>query len=376
MSLSYPGRDTKGEARSIYNMQLPAHTDIPGFDSLRRGKSGGLPPSGVAAFRVINDELGQVKELINEQLLCCPDEIGVGRLVEHLNGCGGKMIRPGLVLLSYRVVRDASCEKKSQYEAIRIAAIMEMIHNATLLHDDVIDEGQSRRGQATVNSLWGNESAVLLGDFLLSKVFKMCADLEPQVAKIIATAAGRTCEGELRQIAQRENWQLSETEYLDIITEKSAALFSSSCYLGGFLGGAGEIEVRMLSDFGLNFGIAFQITDDLLDLVGDQNKTGKPIGNDLDNGRVTLPVIHLLRTANETDRELVRGVLGGSGKRERRTRYDRLAEKLRACGSIDYAQKRAEEFAERAITAIEGFSQSKSKSVLIELSRFAAQRAV
>jgi octaprenyl-diphosphate synthase len=360
MSLSYRGRDTKGETRSIYNMQLPAHTNM----------SGGLPLSGVAAFRVINDELGQVKELINEQLLCCPDEIGVVRLVEHLNGCGGKMIRPGLVLLAGGAIG------KITDKHIRIAAIMEIIHNATLLHDDVIDEGQSRRGRATVNSLWGNESAVLLGDFLLSNVFRMCADLEPHVVKIIATAAGRTCEGELRQIAQRGNWQLSEAEYLDIITEKSAALFSSSCYLGGLLGGAGETEVRLLSDFGLNLGIAFQITDDLLDLVGDQNKTGKPIGNDLDNGKVTLPVIHLLRTANETDRELVRGVLCGCGKRERRTRYGGLAEKLRACGSIDYAQKRAQEFAERAIAAIEGFSQSEGKNALIELSRFAAQRAV
>jgi octaprenyl-diphosphate synthase len=352
-------------------MQLPAHTDIPGFDSLRRGESGSLPPSGVPAFRLINDELGQVKELINEQLLCSPDKVGVKRLVEHLNSCGGKMIRPGLVLLAGGAVG------KITDKHIRTAAIMEMIHNATLLHDDVIDEGQRRRGQATVNSLWGNESAVLLGDFLLSKVFKMCADLEPEVVRIIATAAGRTCEGELRQIAQRENWQLNETEYIDIITEKSAALLSSCCYLGGFLGGAGETEAQMLSDFGLNLGIAFQITDDLLDLVGDQNKTGKPIGNDLDNGRVTLPVIHLLRTANEADRELVRGVLGeGCRKRKRGMRYDGLAEKLRVCGSIDYAQKRAREFAEQAIATIEGFNQSECKNALIELTRFAAQRAV
>jgi octaprenyl-diphosphate synthase len=336
-------------------MQLPAHTDI---------------QSRVPAFIQISDELGQVKELINEQLLCCPDETGVMRLVEHLNSCGGKMIRPGLVLLAGRAVG------KITDKHIRIAAIMEMIHNATLLHDDVIDEGKSRRGQATVNSLWGNESAVLLGDFLLSKVFKMCADLEPQVAKIIATAAGRTCEGELRQITHRGNWQLGEAEYLDIITDKSAALFSSCCYLGGFLGGAGETELRRLSDFGLNLGIAFQIADDLLDLVGDQNKTGKPTGNDLDNGKVTLPVIHLLKTGNETDKELVMGILGECGKRGRSTRCGRLAEKLRVCGSIDYARKRAQEFAEQAIAAIEGFSQSEGKNALVELSRFAVQRAV
>ncbi len=333
-------------------MQLPANTDI---------------ESSIPAFRIIRDELEQVRKLINEQLQCCPGESGVRRLVEHLKSCGGKMIRPGLVLLTGGAVGKISDKH------IRIAAIMEMIHNATLLHDDVIDEGQRRRGQATVNSLWGNESAVLLGDFLLSKVFKICADLEPQVARIIATAAGRTCEGELRQISQRENLQLNETEYIDIITEKSAALFSSSCYLGGFLAGAGETELRLLSDFGLNFGITFQITDDLLDLVGDQNKTGKPIGSDLDRNKLTLPAIHLLRTVEAADRKAIKNVLAS---RAAAGTDNVLLEKLTACGSIDYTRKRVQEFAERAIAAIEDFSRSESRNALIELTRFAAQRAI
>jgi len=351
MSLSYPGRNTRGEARSIYNMQLPAHTDI----------SGSLPPSGVAVFRLINDELGQVKELINEQLLCCPDEIGVVRLVEHLNGCGGKMIRPGLVLLAGGAVG------KITYKHIRIAAIMEMIHNATLLHDDVIDEGQRRRGQATVNSLWGNESAVLLGDFLLSKVFKMCTDLEPQVAKIIATAAARTCEGELRQIAQRENWQLSETEYIGIITEKSAALFSSCCYLGGLLGGAGEVEVRMLSDFGLNLGIAFQITDDLLDIIGDEVKTGKTLGSDVDKNKLTLAVIHLLGVMDEKGRiAVINSLCNKAG----------MVEMLRSSGSLEYAYSKAQEFVARAIAPLAGLRESDAKEALIETARFIGQRGV
>jgi octaprenyl-diphosphate synthase len=332
-------------------MQLPAHTDI----------SGSLPPSGVAAFRLINDELGQVKELINEQLLCRPDEIGVVRLVEHLNGCGGKMIRPGLVLLAGGAVG------KITYKHIRIAAIMEMIHNATLLHDDVIDEGQRRRGRATVNSLWGNESAVLLGDFLLSKVFKMCTDLEPQVAKIIATAAGRTCEGELRQIAQRENWQLNETEYIGIITEKSAALFSSCCYLGGFLGGAGEIEVRMLSDFGLNLGIAFQITDDLLDIIGDEVKTGKTLGSDVDKNKLTLAVIHLLGVMDEKGRSAVINSLCNKAG---------MVEMLRLSGSLEYAYSKAQEFVAKAIAPLAGLRESDAKEALIETARFIGQRGV
>ncbi len=360
-SLSCSGRDTNGEARSIYYMQLAAHTDI----------SGGLLHSDVPTFRLINGELGQVKELINGQLACCTDKIGVSRLVEHLNSCGGKMIRPGLVLLAGGAVG------KITDKHIRIAAIMEMIHNATLLHDDVIDEGQRRRGRATVNSLWGNESAVLLGDFLLSKVFRMCADLEPQVVKIIAAAAARTCEGELRQIAQRENWQLNETEYIDIITEKSAALFSSCCYLGGLLAGADEDEVRLLSDFGLNFGIAFQITDDLLDIIGDEAKTGKTIGNDVDKSKLTLAVIHLLGVTNGKGRSAVINSL-----------CDRigLVEMLRSYGSLEYAYSRAQEFVAKAIAPLNdlprpcsrgrGLRENAAKEALIETARFIGRQGV
>ncbi len=345
-------------------MQLPAHTDI----------SGVLPPSGVPAFRLINDELGRVKELINEQLACCPDatlrssatlrstsKIGIRRLVEYLNTCGGKMIRPGLVLLAGGAVG------KITDEHIRIAAIMEMIHNATLLHDDVIDEGQRRRGQATVNSLWGNESAVLLGDFLLSKVFKMCADLEPEVVKIIATAAARTCEGELRQMAQRENWQLNETEYIDIITEKSAALLSSCCCLGGLLAGVGETEVRLLSDFGLNFGIAFQITDDLLDIIGDEAKTGKTIGNDVDKSKLTLAVIHLLGALDEKGRSAaINSLCDKAG----------LIKMLRSYGSLEYAYSRAQEFVAKAIVSLAGLRESDAKEALVETARFIGRRGI
>jgi octaprenyl-diphosphate synthase len=302
-----------------------------------------------------------VKKLINEQLLCCADETGVGRLVEHLNSTGGKMIRPGLVLLAGMAVG------KITDKHIRIAAIMEMIHNATLLHDDVIDEGKRRRGQATVNSLWGNESAVLLGDFLLSRVFRMCADLEPGVVKMIAAASGRTCEGELRQIAQRENWQLSETEYLDIVTEKSAALFRSCCCLGGSLAGAGEDEVKWLSNFGLNLGIAFQITDDLLDIIGDEAKAGKTLGSDVDKNKLTLAVIHLLGTIDENKRaSAIDSLCNKAG----------MIEMLRSSGSLEYAHGKAQEFVEKAIAQLAGLKESEAKNALIETAKLIGQRAV
>ncbi len=334
---------------------MSAHTDI----------SRGLLHSSVPAFRLINDELGRVKELIDEQLACCLDKISVRRLVEYVGARGGKMIRPGLVLLAGGTVG------KITDKHIRVAAITEMIHNAALLHDDVIDEGQRRRGQATVNSLWGNESAVLLGDFLLSKVFGMCADLEPEVTKIIATATARTCEGELRQIGQRENWYLKEMEYIDIITEKSAALLSSCCYLGGLLAGAGEVEVRLLSDFGLNFGIAFQITDDLLDIVGDEVKTGKTLGSDVDKNKLTLAVIHLLGALDDEDRSIVKNKLSAGG-----TNKNALVEMLRSYGSLEYARGRAQEFIAKAIGALAGLKESGAKEALIETARFIGGRGI
>jgi len=209
-------------------MQSPTHTDI----------SAWAPQDKVPAFRLIGEPLSKVRDLINEQLTA-PSKTGdVNELLEHISSRSGKMIRPGLVLLAGR------CYGEITDNHIRVAAIIEIIHNATLLHDDVIDEGKQRRGLPTVNSLWGNESAVLLGDFLLSRVFKMCAELDSQVANVIAAAAVRLCEGELRQVVQKHNWQLNETEYIDVITEKSAVLFSSSCMLGGLLSGASESQAQ------------------------------------------------------------------------------------------------------------------------------------
>jgi len=340
-------------------MQSPAHTNI--FNNLAR--------SGIPAFKLINDELVQVKELLDDELADCSEP--VCRLVEHLNMQRGKMIRPGLVLLSYHAIGDVSREKKTQQEAIHIAAIAEMMHNATLLHDDVIDEGKKRRGLPTVNSLWGNESAVLLGDLLLSRVFNMCTNLEPRFHKILAAAAARTCKGELRQIIQRQNWQLSEPEYIDIITEKSAAFFSSCCRLGALLAGAGETEVELLADFGLNIGIAFQITDDLLDIVGDERKTGKASGNDAERNNLTLAVIHLLSTVDEGEKDMVKGKLTTprEGKED-------LAEMLRCYGSLEYARSRAHEFVEKAIRVLAGLKESNAKDALIETARFITHRAV
>ncbi len=326
-------------------MQLPAHKDIS------------------SAFGLIDGRLDQVKELIDKQLSDCSEP--VGRLVEYVNTNSGKMLRPGLVLLA-----GVACGKITD-KHIHIAAVIEMIHNATLLHDDVIDGGQKRRGLPTVNSLWGNESAVLLGDFLLSRVFKMCAELEPRFQSLIAATAVRVCEGELRQVTQRQNWQLSEPEYIDIITEKSAALFSSCCHLGGLLAGADETQTQALADFGLNTGIAFQITDDLLDIIGDESKTGKTLGSDVDKSKLTLAVIHLLTELDGSEKTAFKTKLNAEGEGRQA-----LVEMLRSYGSLEYAHSRAQQFVAKAIGSLTGLKESDAKKSLIETARFAADRAI
>jgi octaprenyl-diphosphate synthase len=202
------------------------------MDSLGNFSASGVPP-----FKLIDHQLRQVKILINQQLAAPAKAESIKPLLEHINTCSGKMVRPGLVLLA------GACCGQIKNEHIKVAAIVEMIHNATLLHDDVIDDGQKRRGLPTVNSLWGNEAAVLLGDFLLSRALKLYTGLNQGIANLIAVTTARTCDGELRQVIQRKNWTLDESEYIDIITEKSAAFFSGCCQLGAVLSQADESKV-------------------------------------------------------------------------------------------------------------------------------------
>jgi octaprenyl-diphosphate synthase len=392
-------------------MQLPSHTG----PSLRSKASAAdsLPQSSVPSFGLIDEELEQVKRLIDEQFSEAPESVGL--LLRSVNICSDKMIRPGLVLLSYRAVLDGSCAKgltakktksekprNTRNDAVRIAAIVELIHNATLLHDDVTDRGQKRGGLPIVSNPWGNVSAVLIGDFLLGKAFRISADLDTETVNIIARTAVRVCEGELRQVTERQNWQLSESEYIDIITEKSAALFSNCCLLGGHLAGAGETQIRSLADFGLNIGIAFQITDDLLDIIGDESKAGKTPGSDIDNNRLTLAVIHLLKSMDERKKNAVinsylvnpvrnsttknnmklKGGISGGVNREVHLERDvmcekeGLAEMLGRFGSMEYAYNRAQEFVTKALDALADLQKGESKDALIETAKFIGRRAM
>ncbi|MFA7486211.1 MAG: polyprenyl synthetase family protein, partial [Phycisphaerae bacterium] len=207
-----------------------------------------------------------------------------------------------------------------------------------------------------------------LGDFLLSKVFKMCAELRPEIAKEIAWAAMITCQGELNQNLRKHNWKISQAEYIEVISDKTAAIFKSCCRLGAFLSGADEQTIQNLTDFGLNIGIAFQIVDDLLDVCGDKNRTGKNIGNDFETAKPTLPLIHFLGFAENKEKSELLTLL------QSETSVSSLSvdikQKLIDSGSLDYSKQYAEKLINEAINNLAPLPQNPAKTSLIETAKF------
>src|SRR5438132_6887149 len=212
---------------------------------------------------------------------------GVGRLVAHLAHYRGKRLRPALLLLTAR-----ACGQVGPAHHL-LGAVVEMIHTATLVHDDVLDSAAVRRHAPTINAGWGSQASILLGDYLFTHAFHLSSTLDDvQACRLIGEATNRLCEGELHQIVQKGNLELSEAEYFDIIDAKTAELTACSCRLGALYSGAGEGVVEQMTSYGRSLGVAFQIADDLLDLVGEEQTAGKSLGTDLDQQKLTLPVIH------------------------------------------------------------------------------------
>lgn len=347
-------------SRDNADVRLPPAVDVPAVIPV----SEAVPWREIPALGLVEPQLRQVGDVIRHSLTPRSAAQEMTPLFGHLLGRSGKMLRAATVLLAGR------CFGPLTQPHLRAAALMEMIHQATLLHDDVIDDGHQRRGLPTVNRLWGNESAVLLGDFVLSHVFRMAAEFDAATIAIIAQTAVRVCQGELRQALQRGNWRLSEAEYFDIITEKSAAFFSGCCRLGGLLAHANTDAVEALARFGLSAGIAFQIADDLLDITGEEGKTGKTVQRDLGRDKLTLAAIHLLRTLDASTRAQVYATLESAD-----SSTGKLTDLLVQHGSLRYAQAQATHYVVRAIEALEGLPPSPGKDALIEMARFMADRA-
>ena len=289
----------------------------------------------------------------------------VGDLVRHASRFRGKMLRPMLLLLT----AEATGERRDVHATL--AAVVEMIHVATLVHDDVLDEAEVRRHVATINSRWNNESSVLFGDYLFTQAFRLAAATgDAAVCGRIGEACAAVCGGELTQIRQRGNFDLDEATYLDILEGKTAELTALACELGARHAGANEHTVAACERYGRRLGVAFQIADDLLDLHGLAGEVGKTLGSDLQKKKLTLPLIRLLQTAEESVRESVLELLSHPNEATKTA----LKSYLGASDAAAYAMRRAQQFVAEAKQALGSVPPSEAKTLLLQVADFAIAR--
>lgn len=311
----------------------------------------------------IRPQLAAVEKLFHDEL--ASDLSCVNTLIKHVSRFRGKMLRPSLVLLS-----GQACGDVTEAHTV-LATVVEMVHMATLVHDDVLDEAELRRKGATINHLRGNEAAVMLGDYLISHSYHLCSSLDSQLAsRLIARTTNQVCEGELLQIHNRNKIDLDEETYLEIITRKTASLCATCSLLGAEFAGAAEPVVGRMELFGLSLGIAFQIQDDILDLAGDTRTVGKTLGIDLEKGKMTLPLIHFLRHAPGEQRARLRSLLTGNDPDQ----AERVRELVLPSPSMEYARDAARQYAGRAREALGALPDTDARRVLETMAEFVVSR--
>jgi octaprenyl-diphosphate synthase len=312
----------------------------------------------------VADDLRRVDALIRERL--DSDVLLVRQVAEYIVAAGGKRLRPALLLLACGA---AGYRGEARYQ---LAAVVEFIHTATLLHDDVVDESRLRRGRSTANAAFGNAAAVLVGDFLYSRAFQMMVELDDmRVMRVLADATNTIAAGEVMQLMGSHDPEVDEARYLEVIRRKTAKLFEASARLGGVLarGSAGLEEG--LARYGMHAGTAFQLIDDVLDYSGDAAAIGKSLGDDLAEGKPTLPLIYAMRSGTAEQAELVSKAISKGGRDD----FARVYEAIRACGALDYARATAEREAQSAARSIAELPGSEYKDSLLELASFSVTRS-
>jgi octaprenyl-diphosphate synthase len=293
------------------------------------------------------------------------------KLISEVSGYllknSGKRIRPALLVL---------CSKLFGYqgkEHILMAALVETIHTASLIHDDIIDDSKSRRGRESVHSRWGPNITVLLGDYLYIKSINLSLQSQyNQTIRILTEISARMIDGELTEYYLSGNLDIEERDYLDIINKKTASLFSAACHIGGVLGKASEKEENFLIDYGTNLGMSFQVVDDLLDYTGEEKTLGKPILSDLKEGRITLPLIYTLKNDGKANRKLITEILSKKNLEEESQK--KVLDILKSNGALDYTYEKAKEFSEKSKEIISQFPQSIHRDTLAILPDFVLKR--
>ena len=308
-------------------------------------------------------DMAAVDRVIRERL---HSEVAlVSQVADYIISAGGKRLRPALVVLSSRAhgIQDARVHE--------LAAIIEFIHTATLLHDDVVDESALRRGRDTANAAFGNAPAVLVGDFLYSRAFQMMVGIgSMRVMEVLADATNIIAEGEVLQLMNCNDPDIDEAAYLRVIRYKTAKLFEASTRLGAVLGAADAPHEAAMAEYGMRLGTAYQLVDDILDYSGDSGSTGKNVGDDLAEGKPTLPLIHVLKHGDAEERALVRRAIedGGAGD------IDAVLAAIRRTGALDYARQVADAELAAARAALDSLQASPDREVLLSLTVFAAER--
>lgn len=308
-------------------------------------------------------DMAAIDALIRDRL--ASDVVLINQVAEHIVSAGGKRLRPMLVMLAGRATGTVGAEHH------QLAAIVEFIHTSTLLHDDVVDESDLRRGRSTANAIWGNAASVLVGDFLYSRSFQLMVELDRMpVMRILADTTNRIAEGEVLQLLHVRNPDTDEAAYLNVIERKTAVLFAAGTKLGALASGADAATQQALYDYGMQLGYAFQIADDVLDYSGDADALGKNLGDDLAEGKATLPLIHAMAQATPELRARLRTIVETGDT-------DALPEVLAAietAGSLDYSRARALEYAEAAERALARLGDHDAVAALRGLARYAVER--
>ncbi|MDI6852680.1 MAG: polyprenyl synthetase family protein [Deltaproteobacteria bacterium] len=282
----------------------------------------------------------------------------ISQVGQHILLSGGKRIRPLLFVLSARM-----CGCRGNHLA-DFSTIFEYLHAATLLHDDVVDAANVRRGITTANTIWGNQAVILVGDFLLAKALSLAVTTDKlKVLQILAHTTTLMAEGEILQLLHQRNLELTEEQYFEVIIRKTAALMAAACQIGAILGGKPEAQEDSLRQFGLNLGITYQLVDDILDFVGDAQELGKPVINDLKEGRITLPIINALARTSGADRERLAAL---AREPEPDTAPEILAF-LDKYGSLDYARERARWYTSQAQANLNSFPDSAEKAYFLAI---------